>query len=170
MEQLAEATEQAAAEVAATADLAAADWGEKPTRAFFGRVRALRQRTSIKQLFRFSDGKEDTSKVDSDPVAIAESLASYYEDLFQERQTMPDVTRDILKTYAAADDETARRLGADLTTAEVKRAIMVAGKNKSPGSTGIVSELYQAIADSIAPVLAAQFNWARKHEGRLSAY
>ena len=59
--------------------------------------------------------------------ALTKSLASYCEDLFQERQTLLDDTRDIMATYmyAIADDDTARRLGADLTMAEVKRVITV---------------------------------------------
>ena len=59
------------------------------------------------------------------------------------------------------------RLAADITTAEVLAAIKAGGKNRSPSSTGVVTEFYQAVAAEIALQLAAQFNYARKM-GRLS--
>jgi hypothetical protein len=36
------------------------------------------------------------------------------------------------------------------------------GKGKSLGSTGIISEFYQDVEAEISPVLAAQFNYARR--------
>ena len=106
--------------------------------------------------------------IDQEPAAIAESLASFYEHLYRARPPCPRMTQEILDTYSAADPALAARLGADVSVAEVAAAIKAAGANKAPGSTGIVSELYKAIVDSIAPVLAAQFNWARANAGRLS--
>jgi hypothetical protein len=130
----------------------------------------MRARTSIKELYRFRDGKEDQSVIDQEPAAIAESLDSFYEHLYRARPNCPQMTQEILDTYSAADPALAARLGAHVSVAEVAAAIKAADANKAPGSTGIVSELYKAIVDSIAPVLAAQFNWARANAGRLSKY
>ena len=60
--------------------------------------------------------------------ALTKSLSSYYEDVLHERHTLLDDTRRMLATYSTTDDDIARRLGAHLTIAKLKRVIMVVGE------------------------------------------
>ena len=159
---LAEATESAADAAAAEQDLAEADWGERPTAAFFKQVRQAGAGGNIARLHRVQDGVTDATITDTDASAIADSFASFYEDLFQHRPQDKPFVDKLCALLPRATAAKRKQLAADITVDEVRAAIKAAGKGKSPGSTGIISEFYQDVEAEISPVLAAQFNYARR--------
>ena len=168
---LAAATERAAAEATNEHDLAELEFGDKPTRRFFQQVKAHRSRTVIRKLYRYDTDShaEDPTTVDDDPQQIADSLASFYQDLFSEREMDEEVTRELVDSYTPVSADVQHQLGAPFVLSEVRRAIDLSACNKSAGSTGLPSEFYKMVAEEIAPLLTRQFNYARKH-GKMSDY
>jgi hypothetical protein len=65
------------------------------------------------------------------------------------------------------DDQTQRRLGAEITPAQIALAIKHCARGKSPGSSGVITECYQMVMAEVSAVLARQFNNARAR-GQLS--
>ena len=151
------------------------DWGDQPTRRFFQQAKTNHASTTIRKLYRYEPsetpgevGRIDTSVVDADPTRIAASLSAYWQDIFRNTTGTHTPYARIADDYP--DDMCVplgaqHGLGADITPAEVATAIR--GLSTRRSTAGVVAEVFKAASDGLAPLLAAQLNYANTC-GRLS--
>ncbi|KAL1914479.1 uncharacterized protein VTP21DRAFT_8862 [Calcarisporiella thermophila] len=136
------------------------DQGEKSTAYFHRRIagrRAVNAMTSLKR----ADGTRT-----EDPSEIARMATHFYTELYAGDPTSTTDQNTLLNHVdKTLSTEAREKLEEPISEEEVRRAIRLAPKNKSPGPDGITAEFYRAFEDELAPTIQLLFNEA-PHNGQ----
>ncbi|KAL1915023.1 uncharacterized protein VTP21DRAFT_7728 [Calcarisporiella thermophila] len=131
------------------------DQGEKSTAYFHRRIagrRAVNAMTSLKR----ADGTRT-----EDPSEIARMATHFYTELYAGDPTSTTDQNTLLNHVdKTLSTEAREKLEEPISEEEVRRAIRLAPKNKSPGPDGITAEFYRAFEDELAPTIQLLFNEA----------
>ena len=150
------------------------EWGEKPTQKFFQQATLTHRTGQIDKLYRHTlddQGRLHVDRTKTDSIdeeggtgRIAASLTAYWQSIYKcttdAKTPIEKVKADYPASMCLRPDEKLA-LGADFTTMDVATAIDGLATKRS--TFGIIAEVYKGAREELAPLLAMQLNYARKH-------
>ncbi len=114
-------------------------YDERSTRQFFAKSKARKGKERIRELRRTEE-----SKATNEEEEMKEIARDFYGDLWKKRKTVQADQSALLKAMKRkSKKESRRRMKAGLTEEEVRQAIKLMARNKTPGIDGLPIEFYQ---------------------------
>lgn len=137
-------------------------FGNRASRLLARKLRGRRAKERVLQIYN-SRGTKVT-----DPVAIANTFAAYYQQLYNLKDDLdtPQPTHAVINKFLDSislptiDRETALTLNLPWSLEEVEKAIDSLPADKAPGPDGYPSNFYRTFKSMLAPVLLEVFNSA----------
>ena len=108
-----------------------------------------------------------TTRITDQPTMLANTLL-FYEWLFRERRWHAPSRARVLAAMAAGpvfDADTATKMGAKITPAEIELALSKLARGKAPGPNGVPSEFFIMLGSHISPFMADFANTVRDRGG-----